>query len=143
MLRKVLPLLVSAILTVGCTTAPDGSSHLTPEGQIALETSAKIAVRHLIADSPRGAEKAANVRAIVVRLQGVLTAESTLGALKDEVKIEIAKLNLSPVDLADANDLLDLFAAALEGKLGPDALKSEGVVRVSEFLTVILAALPA
>lgn len=143
MIRKLLPLLLSSFLVIGCAVQPDGSSKLTPEGQIALETSAKIAVRHLISDSPRGAQKAANVRAIVVRLQGVLTAESTLGALKDEVKVEIAKLNLSPVDLADANDLLDLFAVSLEARLGPDALKSEGVVRVSEFLVVILAALPA
>lgn len=143
MLRKILPLLVSAILTVGCATQPDGSSGLTPEGQIALETSVKIAVRHLVADSPRGAEKAANVRAIVARLQGVLTAESTLGALKDEVKVELAKLHLAPVDLADANDLLDLFTVSLEARLGPDALKSEGVVRVSQFLGLVLAALPA
>lgn len=143
MIRKVLPLLVSAILTVGCTTFPDGSTGLTPDGQIALETSVKIAVRHLVADSPRGAVKAANVRAIVVRLQGVLTAESTLGALKDEVKVEIAKLSLSPVDLADANDLLDLFAAALEARLGPDAINTQGLVKVSEFLSVVLAALPA
>lgn len=143
MLRKVLPLLVSAILTVGCTTMPDGSTGLSPEGQIALETSVKIAVRHLVADSPRGAVKAANVRAIVVRLQGVLTADSTLGALRDEVKVEIGKLNLSPVDLADANDLLDLFAAALEARLGQDALKSEGVVKVSQFLELVISALPA
>lgn len=143
MIRKVIFLLVSAILSVGCTTLPDGSTGLSPEGQIALETSVKIAVRHLVADSPRGAEKAANVRAIAARLQVVLTADSTLGALKDEVKAELGKLNLSPVDIADANDLLELFAAALEARLGPDALKSEGAVKVSQFLALVLSALPA
>lgn len=142
-MRKIAIYLIAVLSLTGCVTTPDGNSRLSPEGQIALETSAKIAVRHLIADSPRGAAKAANVRAIVVRLQGVLTAESTLGALKDEVKVEIGKLNLSPVDMADANDLLDLFAAALEARLGPDAINTQGLVKVSEFLSVVLAALPA
>ena len=139
---KILSSLIIAVALAGCVTTPTGSQ-LTPEGQLALETSARIAVRHLVADSPRGLEKAQNIRAIVARLQGVLTAESTLAALKGEVKAEIAKLNLSPVDLADANDLLDLFAVALEARLGPDALNSQGVVKVSEFLSVVLAALPA
>lgn len=125
-----------------CVTTPTGETRLSPEGQVALETAAKIAVRHLVSDSPRGAEKAQNVRAIVVRLQNVLTADSTLGALKNEVSAEIEKLGLSDVDRMDAQDLLELFAAALEARLGPDALKSEGLVKVSEFLAIVVAALP-
>lgn len=135
------PLLL--ILLSGCTTNPDGNHTLSPQGQIALETSVRIAVRHAVADSPRALEKARNIREVVARLQTVLTAESTLAALEVEVSAQIDKLGLSPVDNADAHDLLALFGAALEARLGPDALQAEGLVRVSSFLDLILAALPS
>jgi hypothetical protein len=131
------------ILATGCATNPDGSNGLTPEGQIALETSVRIAVRHAVADSPRAAEKAANIRTIVARLQAVTSAESTLGALKDEVIVELDRLHLDPIDRADAVDLLNLLAVALEAKLGPDAINSAGLVRVNDFLVLVLSALPA
>lgn len=130
------------LILAGCVTAPDGSQHLSAEGQLALETSVRIAVRHAIADSPRGAEKAANIRHIVVRLQAITSAESTLAALKNEVSNELDRLNLDPIDRADAQDLVELFAIALEARLGPDALKSEGLVQVDEFLRLVLAAIP-
>jgi hypothetical protein len=131
-----------ALLT-GCVTAPDGTNRLSPEGQIALETSVRIAVRHAVADSPRALEKAQNIRAIVARLQSVVSAESTLAALETVVGEEITKLNLSPVDEADARDLLALFGAALEARLGPQQLQGEGWVRVNDFLVLVLGALPS
>lgn len=130
------------LMLAGCVTTSDGQQRLSVEGRIALETSVRIAVRHAIADSPRGAEKAGNIRHIVVRLQAITSAESTLAALKQEVSNEIDRLNLSPLDRADAQDLLELFAIALEARLGPDALKSEGLVQVDEFLRLVLAAIP-
>lgn len=126
-----------------CTTTPDGDSRLSPEGQLALETSVRIAVRHAVADSPRALEKAQNIRQIVVRLQGIVSADSTLGALEAVVQEEITKLNLSPVDEADARDLVALFGAALEARLGEQKLSSEGWVRVNDFLSLVLSALPA
>jgi len=135
-----LPILLLTILLCGCATTGGG---LSPEGQAALDVSVRIAVRHAIADSPRAAEKVANIRQVVARLQTVLTAESTLSALTAEVSAEVDKLGLSPIDRADAQDLLTLFAVALESRLGPDALQSAGLVRVSEFLDLVLAALPA
>jgi len=140
-MRKVAILCMLTFLSA-CVTTPDGQSRLSPEGQLAVETSIRIAVRHAIADSPRAAEKAAHIRAIVARVQAVTSAESTLAALRDEVKIEINKLELSPIDHQDANDLLDLFAVALEARLGPDAIQSEGLVCVNEFLTLLLQAIP-
>jgi hypothetical protein len=140
--RKFILPLITLLLTA-CVTMPDGHSGLTPEGQLALETSVRIAVRHAVADSPRAAEKAAHIRSIVARLQSVTSAESTLAALKDEVVIEIDRLQLDPIDRADAVDLLNLLAVALEAKLGPDALNSAGLVRVNDFLVLVLSALPA
>lgn len=139
-MKLLLPILTLILLT-GCVTTPTGSG-LSPEGQLALETSVRIAVRHAVADSPRAAEKAQNIRNIVVRLQSVTSAESTLGALRVEVNAELDKLNLSPIDRADADDLLTLLTVALESRLGPDALKSEGLVRVNDLLVLVLAAIP-
>jgi hypothetical protein len=140
-MRKLAPLV--ALLLAGCVTSPDGASGLSPEGQLALQTSVRIAMRHAVADSPRAAEKAANIRAIVVRLHTVASAESTLAALRTEVITELDKLNLSPLERADAEDLLTLLAVALESRLGPDALQSAGLVKVREFLDLLLVSIPA
>lgn len=136
-------LIVAGLLALAaCVTTPQGTQQLSPEGQVALETSVRIAVRHAIADSPRGAEKAEHIREIVAKLQTITSADSTLAALKDEVSAQIVALKLAPLDQADALDLLNLLEVALEARLAPDALKSEGVVRVNEFLTLVLAAIP-
>jgi hypothetical protein len=100
-------------------------------------------MRHAVADSPRAAEKAANIRAIVARLHAVASAESTLAALKAEVSAELDKLSLSPLERADAEDLLTLLSVALESRLGPDALQSAGLIKVQEFLDLLLVAIPA
>lgn len=136
-------LLSLVIVLAGCVTSSDGSSNLTPEGQLALQTSVRIALRHAVIDSPRAAEKAANIRAIVARLHAVASAESTLAALKAEVGAELDKLNLTPLERADAEDLLTLLAVALESRLGPDALQSAGLVRIKEFLDLLLSSIPA
>lgn len=137
-------LLLSLVLVLaGCVNAPDGSSGLSPEGQLALQTSVRIALRHAVADSPRAAEKAANIRAIVARLHTVASAESTLAALRAEVSTEMDKLNLSPLERADAEDLLTLLSVALESRLGPDALQSAGLVKIREFLDLVLVSIPA
>lgn len=134
-------ILIAAIAVSGCATT--GERTLTPEGQAILDTSLRIAVRHAVADSPRAAEKARNIRAIAVRLQAVTSAESTLAGLTAEVRAEIDKLPISALDKADANDLLTLLAVSLESRLGSDALQSAGLVKVNEFLTLVLEAIPA
>lgn len=139
MRKLVLPLL---LILSACTTNPDGSRELTPEGQAILETSTRIAVRHYIADSPRAAERIQNIREVVAKLQQLTSAETTLGALKAVVVLEVERLNLAPLDKADALDLLDLFAAALEARLGQDPLQAAGLVRVNAFLDLVLQAIP-
>lgn len=142
-MRRLFAVLAMSIVLSGCVTNPDGNQSLSPEGQIALETSVRIAMRHAVSDSPRATEKAQNIRNVVARLQAIATAESTLAALEAEVNVEIDRLNLAPIDKADAKDLVRLFAVALESRLGPDALQSEGLVKVSSFLDLLLAAIPA
>lgn len=56
--------------------------------------------------------------------------------------LEVERLNLEPVDRDDALDLLDLFAAALEARLGQDPLQATGLVRVNAFLVLVLEAIP-
>lgn len=142
-MRRIFAVISTCAVLLGCVTNPDGSQSISSEGQIALETSVRIAVRHAVADSPRSLEKAQNIRNVVARLQAIATAESTLAALEAEVNVEIDRLDLAPLDKADAKDLVRLFAVALESRLGPDALESEGLVKVSSFLDLVLAAIPA
>lgn len=133
---------LSLVLLSACATNPDGSQSLTPEGQAILETSTRIAVRHYVADSPRAAERITNLREVVGKLQQLTSAETTLGALKAVVVLEVERLNLEAVDKADALDLLDLFAAALEARLGQEPLQATGLVKVNSFLTLVLEAIP-
>jgi predicted small secreted protein len=140
---KILILAALATLLTACASIPGSGSGLSPEGQVALDISVRIAVRHALADSPRALEKAQNIRRVVARLQTVITAESTLSALTAEVSAEVDKLGLAPLDRADAQDLLTLLSVALESRLGQDALQAQGLVRVSAFLDLILAELPA
>lgn len=140
-MKRIFPILFLLILAA-CTTNPDGSQSLTPEGQAILETSTRIAVRHYVADSPRAAERITNLREVVGKLQQLTSAETTLGALKAVVVLEVERLNLEAVDKADALDLLDLFAAALEARLGQEPLQATGLVKVNSFLTLVLEAIP-
>lgn len=136
-------LIIPLLLTLAaCTTNPDGGRVLSTEGQAILETSTQIAVRHYVADSPRAAERVANLREVVGKLQQLTSAETTLGALKAVVVLEVERLNLEPVDKADALDLLDLFAAALEARLGQEPLQATGLVKVNDFLALVLEAIP-
>lgn len=142
-MRRLFAVFVTLALLTGCTTTPDGNRQLSATGQIALETATRIAVRRAVLDSPRALEKAHNIRVIVARLQSIVTAESTLAALEAEVHGQIDKLGLSPIDNADAHDLLALFGAALEEQLGTVQLNEEGSLKVAAFLNLILAVLPA
>ncbi len=140
-MKRLLPLLL--LLLTGCATTPDGGKQLTPEGQAMVETSLRIAMRHFIADSPRASERLQNVREVVTRVLAVTNAESTLAALEDVVVAEIKRLKLSPLDEADALDLVALFSASLEARIGADPLKAEGVIQVREWLSMVLGMLPA
>jgi len=134
--------ITSFVLLAGCATTPDGKQQLSPVGEAALQTSVSIAVRHYIADSPRGAERAANIKKVIASVRGFVAAESTLDALKGVVVGEIENLGLSELDKADALALVDLAAVALEAKLGDQAIRSEGIVRVQAYLEMILRAVP-
>lgn len=137
-------LLAIALMSVAsCATTPDGEQQLTPEGRTIMETSARIAMRHFIVDSPRAAERIQNIREIIAKLQALSDTQSTLVTLKEAVIVEIKKLNLDPLDEADAMDLLNLFSAALEARLGKETLQADGLVKVNEFLTLLLGLLPA
>lgn len=138
-------ILVSVLLAClsGCVTTPDGNQELSPVGEAALHASVSIAVRHYIADSPKAQQRAQNVRAVVERVRSVVAAESTLGALRGVVVAEIDSLGLSELDKADALTLVELVAVALEAKLGASALNTEGTLRVTRYLDLILQAVPA
>lgn len=132
----------AATLLAGCVTTPTGEKQVSEEGKAALEIAARIGMRHFLADE-RAVEKIHNIREVVAQLQALTNAESTLAGLTALVSTEIEKLNISPIDKADAQDLLTLLSRALEAQLGPDALNSEGVVKVNEFLKLVLSVIPS
>lgn len=130
------------LLLSGC--ASTGAKNLDAGDRALIETTVRIAVRHAVEDSPRAAAKAQNIRNVVAKVRGVADAAATVAGIEALVREEVAKLELSPVDRADANDLVSLLAVALESRLqGPDAVLMDAFVPVSQFLDLVLAALPA
>jgi hypothetical protein len=136
MIARLVGLAMALLALTGCAT----NRPLTDEG---LALVVRIAVRHAIADSERAQEKAHNIRAAVVRLQLIADSETTVGALKAEVMSYMSGLDLTELQRSDAVDVLDYFAAVLEGQIGPERFDNVRAVRVQEFLALILSALPA
>lgn len=126
-----------ALLLIGCAVT---GKQMDPTSKVALQTTVRIAIRHAVQDSPRALEKASHIRSVVGKIRGVTTAESTVAGLEAVVREELKTLTLSPLDRADAEDLVSLLGVVLEARFqGPDADK---LVQVNEFLDLILLALP-
>jgi hypothetical protein len=136
MFRERVHAVILAALVAGCSSNP-----VSPTTQVALQEVTAIAVRRAVADSPRAAEKVANIRAIAAQLLTV-TSITTVTDLRAVVDAEVAKLHLSPVDAADARSLLNIFEALLRERIGEE-INADSLVRVNEFVGYILAALPA
>jgi len=134
-LALIASLTLIAITITGCAST-------SPQSQLILETTTRIAVRRAL-ESDRAIEKARNIREVAQTLQGLVTAESTIAGLRDTVLAEIDKLELAPVDKADATDLVNLFAAILEERYGDEIAGDERMVKVREFLDIVLRTLPA
>lgn len=133
--------LLTACVMTGCASNPAGGQELSATGKVALQEVTAIAVRRAVTASPRAAEKAQHIRAIAVRLQSV-TSVTTVSELKQLVSDEVDKLGLATVDRADAESLLNIFAALLTERLGTDELDAAALVKVNEFVSMIVAALP-
>jgi hypothetical protein len=136
MFRERVHAVILAALVAGCSSNP-----VSPTTQVALQEVTAIAVRRAVADSPRAAEKVANIRAIAAQLLTV-TSITTVTDLRAVVDAEVAKLHLSPVDAADARSLLNIFEALLRERIGED-INADAMVQVNEFVAMIVAALPA
>ncbi len=131
---------VSAILA-GCASQPGGTVELSNTGRVALQELSAIAVRRAVTESPRAAERAANIRAVAVRLQA-LTTVATVADLKTVVEQEVDRLGLNPIDRADAQSLINVLGALLLDYVGQNQLDARALVLVSEFLGMVVAALP-
>jgi len=129
------PFIIAALVAVlsGCAS--------NPQQQVAVDVATRIAVRHAL-DSPRAVEKARNIRYIAEQVKAVADQDATVATLVAVAQQEIDKLNLSPLERADAQDLLLLMSALLEQKLGSGDIKPDFVVTVGEFADLILSALP-
>jgi hypothetical protein len=133
----------SFALLAGCVTTPDGNQELSPVGEAALQASVSIATRHFILDSPRQTQRAQNIKKVIGAIRGGVTADSTLAGLRLAVNREIAKLGADEADMGDVGNFLDVVDAVIESKIGEGELKAEGVVKVSDFLDLILRAVPS
>lgn len=112
-----------------------------PQQQVAVDVATRIAVRHAL-DSPRAVEKARNIRHVAEQVKAAATQDATVATLVSVAQAEIDKLDLSPIERADAQDLLLLMSALLEQRLGDGDVKPDFVVAVAEFADLILDSLP-
>lgn len=93
-------------------------------------------------ESPRAAEKVRNFRSVVEGL-GPLEQFTTVTALRAAAEFEISKHDLSELDRRDASDLLDTFELVLRDQNKGDAIAPDAVVKVSDFLQMLVRELPA
>lgn len=127
--------LLAICLLPGCAS----NRPLTDEG---LALAVRITLRHAVAGSPRATEKAENIRAVVTRLQAIATTETTVSGLKAEVITYLDTLELTDLQRRDALDVLDYFSAVIEAQVGEETFDNARLVKVQEFLMLILAAIP-
>lgn len=129
-------ILIAALAAALCACASN-----SPQQQVALDVTTRIAIRHAL-DTPRAIEKAQNIRRVAEQVRAAATQDATVATLVAVAQQEIDKLNLSPLERADAQDLLLLMSALLEQRLGDGDVKPDFVVTVAEFADLILDALP-
>lgn len=141
-MRSILPAYLAYLILAGCVTTPHGGQQLSETGRVAIQATARIAVRYYVDDHPgRSAEIIANVRDVAALLAGA-TENVTVSGLRIVVEAEIVKRVTDPRDLQDAHDLLDVFEALLREQIGKDAIDSQALIRVNEFARYIESALP-
>src|SRR5690606_4033747 len=104
----------------------------SPQQQVALDVTTRITIRHAL-DTHRAIEKAQNIRHVAEQWKAAATQGATVATLVSVAQAEIDKLDLSPIERADAQDLLLLMSALLEQRLGSGDVKPEFVVTVGEF----------
>lgn len=131
----------SAFLLTGCVTTPDGRHELSATGKASLAVLAGELTDRYLAESPDRARSVSNIRNVAVRLQAVTDAV-TVTDLRARLDAEVAKLGLSNLDRRSVNRFLPLLEALLRDYIGRDELDSQALVRVNEFLNLILLALP-
>lgn len=125
----------------GCATNPDGSRELTNTGKIALQEVAAIAVSRHVRESPRAAERAQKIRAVLADLQD-LPDVATVSGLRQVVQARIDERVSDPYDRQDFTRLLNILNAVLLDYVGDGQLDAQGIVRVRDFLGYVAAAIP-
>ena len=130
-------ILIAALAAALCACASN-----SPQQQVALDVTTRIAIRHAF-DTPRAIEKARNIRHVAEQVKELVSQDVTVAFLVAELSKEIDEMeDLSTIERADAKDLLLLLSALIEQRVGSGELKPEGVVKVTEFVDLILGALP-
>lgn len=125
----------------GCASNPNTERRISPIGRLALQEAANIAMRRYLAETPRAAQRAENIRTIAARLQAS-TSFTSVTELRATVDREVSKLALSPLDLADARSFLNILDVALRDQIENDLIDSDAMVRVNDFLLTVLAVIP-
>lgn len=138
-MKRLILAAAAAILTLtGCSVPKAGlDPNLTAAGEIVL----RAAIRHGVTDyiSKHGAgqvlDRAARVKAllddVVLALDG--DTDVTLAKLK-EVAYAQLPAELSPLDLADARDVIDLVAVSIGGYIGQGTLDPAAIVKLRDAL---------
>lgn len=142
-LRNFIVLFFIAIFLSACVTTPTGGKQLSETGKIALQSVAEISVRRYLRDHPgRQTNIVSNIRRVAGELQSA-TSVTTVSGLRSAVEAELQKIPMSDADRQDATSLLNIFEALLREQIGSETIDSQGLIKVNDFLKMIVGALPA
>lgn len=134
-----LPLLLTAL--TACATNPDGSRQLTETGKVALQEVASIVIERHLRESPKAAEHAEKIRAVLTNI-AQLPDVTTVSGLRQIVQARIDERVTDSYDRQDYTRLLNILSAVLNDYVGSGQLDAGARVKVTEFLGYVAAAIP-
>ena len=140
-MRSLIAALASCAALSGCATNPDGSRELTATGKVALQEVAAIVVSRHLRESPRAAEHAQKIRAVLTDI-AQLPDVTTVTGLRQIVQARIDERVTDTYDREDYTRLLNILSAVLNDYVGSGQLDAGARVKVTEFLGYVAAAIP-
>lgn len=132
---------LATLLLSACATNPDGSRELTATSKIALQEVAAIVVSRHFRESPRAAEHAQKIRAVLTDI-AQLPDVTTVAGLRQIVQARIDERVTDQYDREDYTRLLNILSAVLSDYVGSGQLDAQARVKVTEFLGDVAAAIP-
>jgi hypothetical protein len=142
-MKRLIAAAAFAALALSACSEPKAMTQADPNLTAAGEIVVRMAVRRGVAEyiGRHGPQTAARVKALVEDLQLVVSgdASTTLDALKAVAYSKIPE-EFSPIDQADARDVINLVALAIQDRIGAGELNGAALVKLRDALDWIAQA---